>query len=153
MRKITIGIVIVLEMTLFAFSVSVEGTSFSVSYNGFQAPGDFHYLDNLELEAADVVYWDFKTIDNSFKVRIDKWGAGFLSYGKTVDNGSFGMRFDLIWAVFIENIDPTESGSYELNISVNPLSPSPSISGYSLFILLGIIGLTLLIIKKNTTSK
>lgn len=150
MRKLTIGIVIILEM--FLLPSSVKGTSFSVSYTGFLTPGDIGVTDNLSIEPGDIVYWDYRTFDNNFIVTLNR-GPTYLSYNKTSDNGYYGVIFNGFIFLYLTNIDTTESGSYELNINVNPPTLSPSISGFNLFIVIGLIGLTTLIIKKKFSKQ
>jgi len=148
MRKITIGFVIVLGMFLLASSV--KGTSYSVSYDGFLAPGDLGYIDSFEFETGDTVYWNFRTFDNPFNVSLHK-GPKILSYGETSDNGYFGVLSLPNTVIYLTNIDTTESGNYELKISVNPTSPN--ISGFNLFTLLGVISLTAIIVEKKFNKR
>lgn len=148
MRKITIGFLIVLGM--FLPTSSVKGDSYSVSYDGFLTPGDLGYIDSFEFEIGDTVYWNFRTFDNPFNATLNK-GPKILSYDKTSDNGYFVVNTLPNTVIYLRNIDTTESGSYELKISVNPTSPN--ISGFNLFILFGVISLIAIIVKKKFNKR
>jgi len=150
MKKITIGIIITIE--IFLFSSSVQGTApYKVSYSGFLTAGNSDYINQfVGLLAGEKVHWNFRTYNDPFKVRLSA-GSSILSINKTSDNSQFEVTSVTIgdfFNVYFSNVDTTESGSYELNISVNPI-PS-SISGFNLFILLGVISLTAIIIKKKS---
>jgi len=144
MRKITIGMIIVIGT--FMLTPSVRSASYSVTYTGFLAPGTPELINRFDFVAGDEVRWNFRTFSDPFNVQLTV-NADLLSLDKTSDSSSFTVTSGGSFVIYIKNIDTTESGSYEVNISVNPTSSS--ISGFNLFILLGVISLTALIIKKK----
>lgn len=144
MKKITIGIIIGIGM--FMLTPSVRGASYSVTYTGFLTPGTPELINRFDFVAGDEVHWNFRTFGNPFNVRLTV-NADYLSLDKTSDSSSFTVTSGGSYVIYIKNIDTTESGSYEVNINVNPTSPS--ISGFNLFIILGVISITALIIKKK----
>ncbi|KKM67409.1 hypothetical protein LCGC14_1471410 [marine sediment metagenome] len=143
MKKLSAGIIIIIGV--FFLTPSVRGASYNNTYSGFLVSGNFALIDTIIFETGDKVYWDFRTFDNPFDVMLIA-GAYTLSTNDTSGSGSFTIPALIPYLISIYNVDTTESGNYEVNISVNPPA---SISGFNLFILLGIISLITIIVKKK----
>ena len=143
MKKLTI--LIIISMGMFFLTPSVRGASYSNTYTGFLVSGNFAIVTTNIFETGDKVYWDFRTFDNPFNMMLIA-GPNILSIDSTSGSGSFSVPAIIPYLISIYNVDTTESGNYEVNISVNPPA---SIPGFNLFILLGIVGLTAIIIKRK----
>ncbi len=102
------------------------------------------------MESLDVVYWSFETFDDLFLVHLRVWNSHDLSIGNTSDSGKLDILRTGRMIFTIDNIDPVRSGFYTI---VTRLNPEPSIPSFDMFMVLGILFLSVIVIRKKIKHK